>query len=205
MSDFQGNIYVCDNMILQFHREVRKSSGFTLIELLTVVAVIGVLAAIAGPGLLKALPNIRLKAAARDMYGNMQQARIGAVKTHQDWAIIFDPANEQYTIYSGKGDDEDWGDNDDFIVETVDLSGYKSGIKYGYATLTGTTASVSGGTIPTDNVSYAANRVVFNPLGTGSAGYVYLDNQDGTVFAVGTRSSGSLRVVRSGGTGGGWQ
>jgi hypothetical protein len=33
---------------------------------------------------------------------------------------------------------------------------------------------------------------VFNPRGTGSAGYVYLQNEKNTTYAVGTRSSGVI-------------
>ncbi len=184
-------------MIQNWCGKLRKDSGFTLIELLTVIAIIGMLAAIAGPGLLKSLPNMRLKAAARDLYGNMQQARMGAVKTHHDWVITFDTTGNSYSIIdTGDGDFTTTGDN--ILVGAVVLTDYKSGVKYGHGSLVDGDSALKDTprNFPDDNVSYTANRVNFNPLGTGKAGYVYLDNQDGTPFAVGTTSWGATRVVR---------
>jgi hypothetical protein len=42
---------------------------------------------------------------------------------------------------------------------------------------------------------------VFNSRGTGSAGYVYLANSDGTAYAAGTRSSGVVLLRKWNGSG----
>ena len=169
-----------------------QQQGFTLAEVIMVLAIIGILAAIAIPNFLSWLPNMRLKAAARDLYSSMQKARAEAIKTNRDWAIVFDTANNRYVLCSSPGADNSWSTlADNTAVETIDLTNYKSGIGYGHGTITGNN-SVTGETIPTDNVSYNNNVLVVNSRATSNAGYVYLHNQDNTVFAVGTQSSGVI-------------
>ncbi len=176
-----------------------------------VMVIIGILAAVATPMFLSWLPDIRLKSAARDLFSQMQKTRMQAVKENRDWAIVFDTANNRYYICNDQGVDATWtsaadltGTGDNTIVETMDLAAYRHGIGYGPGAAA---AAVGGGGLPAGNVSYTNNVVIFNPRGTGTAGYVYLDHQaNTTAYAVGSLTSGSIRMRRW--TGGGaepWQ
>lgn len=165
-----------------------SEEGFSLIELMVVIVIIGIMGAVAIPGLMKFVPNMRLKDAAQDLYAYMQKARLGAAKTNSDWAISFNKANNSYTLYSG------WGSANKPEGSVV-LSDYHSGVAIGHGEAT---SAVSGGF--DNDITYAGDTLVFNPLGSGSAGYVYLEHQDNTTsYAVGTLTTGVIKIKRWGG------
>lgn len=177
---------------------INDKNGLTLIELVIVLLIMGIMAAIAAPSFLSLRPNMHLKAAARDLYSNMQKARIEAVKTNRNTAIIFDTGSGKYEICN------DWDNADTSTTPPscggliIDFSSMKSGVGYGH----GSATSPVGSTF-SDNVSYylplPANVVIFNSQGIGKSGYVYLDHQHQSVttaYAVGSTTSGVIKLLK---------
>ena len=91
------------------HRGIAKASqraaGFTLVELLTVVAILVVLAVLAGPAFSELTAQQRVQVAASDLFTSLLRARSEAIKQNTDvtltpvgtwnagWAVAADGTN----------------------------------------------------------------------------------------------------------------
>lgn len=74
-----------------------RRAGFTLIELMVVLAVFGIVAAVAMPLLGQALERYRLGMAIREVERELQTARVKAVQTNRPIQVLFDcPAAGQF-------------------------------------------------------------------------------------------------------------
>ena len=179
---------------------MRDNTGFTLIELMVVLAIIATMVAVGIPNFLAYMPNARLKSAARELYSNLQLAKMGAIKHNTDWAIVFDKAGGKYQVCSGQGGDSAWSGTND-VEETVVLSDYGYGVSYGHSPAT---LGIDGGGFG-DEITYTGpdNVAVLERRGTSTAGYVYLKNAENTVYGVGTGLNGVVKLRRW--TGSDWE
>ncbi|MCI5160552.1 MAG: prepilin-type N-terminal cleavage/methylation domain-containing protein [Candidatus Electrothrix sp. AX5] len=156
----------------------QSERGLSLVELMTTLAIFGALSAIAVPGHFTTRPRRRLKAATRELYGIMQQARIMAVKEHRSKRVRF--GMDFYYL----------DDNNNKVCDTgekrIELIKYHD-IQFGCGNATKNWR---------DNPVSKATLITFSPTGTASSKTAYLQNiaSPSECFAVTSQTSGSLKV-----------
>ena len=159
-----------------------RQAGFTMVELMIVIVVIAILSAIAVPNIISWLPNYRLKSAARDLFSNMQKARMQAVKENKNIVTRFDSVINPEIYYFD-------ADNNNAYTPgeyKIDLSTYKSGVDYG----TGNAASNWNG----DNCTRASS-ITFNSRGSSNSGTIYIQNKNNDIcYAITVVSTGSTKL-----------
>jgi type IV fimbrial biogenesis protein FimT len=189
---------------------MKREHGFTLLELMITIVILCLLLGLAIPGFSSWLPKYRLRGAARDIYSNLQLAKMTAVKDRKRCKVTFDVANSRYQVSSVNPVNGTYGDGDDVTttLKTVNFSEYGSGVGYGNGSAT---VGVGGGgfdnevTFDEDGIVFDSRGMVFKPSGPAATadGYVYLQNSKNGAFAVGVLTSGVILIRRW--TGSTWQ
>ncbi len=180
---------------------MKKNAGLTLLELMITIAIIAVVSAIAIPNMIGWVPKYRLQNAASDLRGELQATRMRAIREAREIAAYFDiPANRYLVVDSGSNRSYESTDltNPSNIIKTIDLNNYFSGVRYGNGNAT-KKATTAGGpfTGPSDYASYTNKAAVFLPTGLiRGMGYIYLTNNRGDAFAMGTPSIAGTVVLR---------
>jgi type IV fimbrial biogenesis protein FimT len=195
---------------------MKREQGFTLIELMITIIILSVLLGLAIPGFSRWLPNYRLRGAARDIYSNLQYAKMTAVKDRAGCGVLFDVASSRYQVVSS-GPNRTFESTsgspggDDVVLKTVNFSEYGSGVGYGHGTATQTAKTIPDTnwddevTFPGDGVVFDSRGMVLSPSGAASMDeyYVYVQNNKNNTYAAGVWSAGVIVMRRW--TGSAWQ
>jgi prepilin-type N-terminal cleavage/methylation domain-containing protein len=141
-------------------RLLLRHNGYTMIELMSVVAMIGILAAMAVPVFLSMTPRLNLKSDARNSLNYLRLARSRAVAENSQYGVFFDAGNDRLIYFMDTNDPAsaiyDAG-QDSVLDSTITLH---HGVSY-------------------NSVSFASNSVVFLPNGSASeSGTIVLDHAE---------------------------
>lgn len=144
-----------------------------------------------------ALPGIRVKAAARQLVGHLQRARLAAMSTNNTATITFNGTGNSYIVAVGASS------------ETVPMSTEFPGVQFG--AVAGTTAynGIRGLGTPNVGVALSANPFTIDSRGRPSAdGEIYLiatrdlqKNRRDRTYCVTVSRIGAFRLLRYNTTG----
>ncbi|XCN71916.1 MAG: GspH/FimT family pseudopilin [Candidatus Electrothrix aestuarii] len=169
-------------------REEQKD-GFSLVELMLVMALFGILSALSISGFLRSAPERHLRNAARNLYADLQRARLLAVNKNKKISVRFNEAGNAYYI------DEDAEGEEGYKVCNASelkrsLADY-GGVEYGKgAAVKNWNNTDINRVVPNHNV------ISFKATGTASSASVYLQhvNRDAVTYAVTTTNFGAVKV-----------
>ncbi|WP_339137943.1 MAG: GspH/FimT family pseudopilin [Candidatus Electrothrix sp. GW3-4] len=168
--------------------------GFTLVELMLVISLFAVLSAASIPSLLRGVPEKRLKSAVRNVYADLQKARLLAVKKNKKVIVRFNETDGYYYIDEDEKDTagyKEW--NPDEMRR--DLADY-GGVIYGK----GSAEKNWNNDVINRVVPY--NDISFKTTGTATQASVYLQYQDenNITYAVTTTNYGTVKVRKFSGS-----
>lgn len=159
--------------------------GFSLIELIVVIALVGIMAAIATPGLLSQIPGMRVRTASSQMTSKMLLMRMRAVSENKNYQIVFTPLGNTYQVKILGG----------AVVETAILP---KGIIFASNANKRPNIITTDSCVDTLGVCFTNNAVTFTPTGTakeGTAGTATMTD-GASIFLIPSEDKGTARIDR---------
>ena len=163
-------------------RTFKGNSGFTMVELIVVVVILTLVVGIGVPTYhLTIKPRAHLKGATRQLYSDIQLARLRAVSRNVRCGVVF-TAGPSYTLFVDEDSDSQYdytddGDptNDEEVIKTFNLGTEYLGVQYDTAH--------GGG----DGIDFANSSFSFSPRG--------LPNPDGDIYLKNSKGEGRRLIL----------
>ncbi len=150
---------------------MQNKSGFSVLELMVVLGIIAILSAIITPSVIRWYQNQGLRSAVSELQGNLQLAKLSAIRQNQSCAVNFNTDSRSYTIPC--------------VNKTVLLSSYSGGVMFG--------RPPGEATIPATAITYKSNGT----SNSAAALSVYLtDNNNSSYYRIRVVLSGGIYVSK---------
>jgi Tfp pilus assembly protein FimT len=90
---------MCKKRLFCFWKTLKNRRGFTLTEVVVILTILVIMTAISVPSYLSWLPKNKIQTSARQIYDDMNLAKIRAVKDNRITCIQFYPLTNTYTVF----------------------------------------------------------------------------------------------------------
>jgi len=157
-----------------------ENKGFTLLEAMIVIFLIGIMAAYAVPSIINWRANANLIKSAKNLVGDLQMAKIRAVKENHSVVIDYSAIENDYTVFVDNGEGVDGIEGD------KERNGDERLVKHG---------KLDAG-VTFKEITYSGDHVRFTSRGRSSNGNVKLINSAGHMRQVGTTNTGKIAVIK---------
>ena len=175
---------------MQIPRKIAEEAGLTLIEVLVAVSLMGIMMALAAPNFTDMQPGFRTRAAALAIAGDINQARMSAIKEGRVYEYL--PITGGYRI---RRDDGAGGRE---VVKEVVIGTQYPHVAFGHGGITNDPYAVAiAASSPAATITFHSDGSVQNPAS------VYLEsaNRAGAILqAVTMSAAGRVRVWKRSGS-----
>ena len=159
------------------HKQIHLSEGFTLIELLIIIAIMGILLAIATPPFLQWRQNLQYKEAADGLVAALRTARNSAISLNRQNRVEFKPSTAGHRITQGN--------------RAYDSTTWTT-VKQDWSTApVGVQMNTGGACNGTSDVN-----VPFSPNGTASAETICIGKTASPIYKIVVAASGRIQSIR---------
>ena len=157
-----------------------KNKGFTLLEASIVIFLIGIMAAYAVPNIIDWRANANLIGSVKNLVGDLQMAKIRAIKENHSVVIDFSATENDYLIFVDNGEGVGGIEGD------MERNGAERLVRH---------RELPAGVTFFD-INYSGDHVRFTSRGRSRNGNVKLINSAGKMRQVGTSNTGKIQVVK---------
>lgn len=152
-----------------------RSEGFTFLEVIVVMAVIGILSAVAIPGLSAFTDRMRIETVARTLSTDLREVKMKSLLDRSDYTIRFDPGSSLYELPERQAN-------------------LPHGVRFGFGPGVLGPPGNPTSTPDNDGVTFTSNRATFYSGGSNSMGTLYITNNNDVNMAISITMTGRVKI-----------
>jgi prepilin-type N-terminal cleavage/methylation domain-containing protein len=177
---------------------LNNKNGFTFAELVVVLLVIAIMAAIAVPSFISWLPDMRLKAAARELYGAAMKAKGEAVKRNKNCALTFNQAvpvsggtTYVYIVYEDTNHNFIYDDGESLLAQ---MWQWPKGVTFDTNKGGGDGLTFTNDSAGNPAIVFRATSIPTSSIGGFANGTAFLSNVNGKEMSVVVNQAGNISI-----------